>query len=141
MASICAAIRNCSLDQIPGCAIDLNKLVCDGKTLLSSSKATAGGGSALKWNLIILGDTGHGNRPGLLYDQPGQRARRAQETPRRAGSWECADPGGCAAQQQYGFGQLTEEQAELLPTVKSNQKALWGHMAAGSTASTSFLYL
>ena len=46
VASICAAIRDWTLAQIPGGATDLDQLVCDGKTLRGSIEATATGGSA-----------------------------------------------------------------------------------------------
>ena len=46
VASICAAIRDWTLAQIPGCATDLDQLVRDGKTLRGSIESTAAGGSA-----------------------------------------------------------------------------------------------
>ena len=46
VASICAAIRDWTLAQIPGGAMDLDQLVCDGKTLRGSIEATGSGGSA-----------------------------------------------------------------------------------------------
>ena len=46
VASLCAAIRDWTIAQIPGGAADLDRLVCDGKTLRGSIKPTAGGGSA-----------------------------------------------------------------------------------------------
>ena len=46
VASICAAIRDWTLAQIPGGARDLDRLVCDDKTLSGSIEPTAGGGSA-----------------------------------------------------------------------------------------------
>ena len=45
VASICAAIRDWTLAQIPGGAPDLDQLDCDGKTLRGSIEATAGGAS------------------------------------------------------------------------------------------------
>jgi hypothetical protein len=46
VASICAAIRDWTLAQIPGNATDLDQLVCDGKTLRGSIESTTAGGSA-----------------------------------------------------------------------------------------------
>lgn len=46
VASICAAIRDWTLAQIPGSATDLDQLVCDGKTLRGSIESTATGSSA-----------------------------------------------------------------------------------------------
>ena len=46
VASICAAIREWTLTQIPSGASDLYQLISDGKTLWSSIEATVGGGSA-----------------------------------------------------------------------------------------------
>ena len=46
VASICAAIRDWTLAQIPGGATGLDQLACDGKTLRGSIEATATGGSA-----------------------------------------------------------------------------------------------
>jgi hypothetical protein len=46
VASPCAAIRDWTIAQIPGDALDLDQVVCDGKTLKSSIIPTAGGGSA-----------------------------------------------------------------------------------------------
>ncbi len=46
VASLCAAIRDWTIAQIPGGASDLDQLVCDGKTLRGSIEPTAGGGSA-----------------------------------------------------------------------------------------------
>ena len=44
--ALCAAIRDWTIAQIPGGAVDLDQLVCDGKTLRGSIESTAGGGSA-----------------------------------------------------------------------------------------------
>ena len=77
VASICAAIRDWTLAQIPGGATDLDQLICDGKTLR--------GGDRWRWVSVhcpgdaVLGSAGPGDRAGLLRDQPGQRARGAQE--------------------------------------------------------------
>ena len=46
VASLCAAIRDWTIAQIPGGATDLDQLICDGKTLRGSIEPTAGGGSA-----------------------------------------------------------------------------------------------
>ena len=46
VASLCAAIRDWTIAQIPGGAADLDQLVCDGKTLKGSIEPTSGGGSA-----------------------------------------------------------------------------------------------
>ena len=46
VASICGALRDWTLALIPGGAMDLDQLVCDGKTLRGSIEATAGGVSA-----------------------------------------------------------------------------------------------
>ena len=46
MAVLCAAIRDWTIAQIPGCAADLDQLVCDGKTLRGSIEPTASGGAA-----------------------------------------------------------------------------------------------
>jgi hypothetical protein len=46
VTTICAAIRDWMIAQIPGGATDLERLVCDGKTLRGSIEPTAGGGSA-----------------------------------------------------------------------------------------------
>ncbi|MCP9881035.1 transposase family protein [Cyanobium sp. Alchichica 3B3-8F6] len=46
VAALCTAIRNWTIAQIPGGAVDLDQLVCDGKTLRGSHEPTAGGGSA-----------------------------------------------------------------------------------------------
>lgn len=45
-AGLCAAIRDCTIAQIPCGADDLVQLICDGKTLRGSIETTAGGGSA-----------------------------------------------------------------------------------------------
>jgi hypothetical protein len=46
VAALCAAIRDWFIAQIPGGAVDLDQLVCDGKSLRGSIEPTAGGGSA-----------------------------------------------------------------------------------------------
>jgi hypothetical protein len=46
VAALSAAIRDWTIAQIPGGAVDLDQLVCDGKTLRGSIEPTAGGGSA-----------------------------------------------------------------------------------------------
>jgi len=46
VATLCAAIRDLTIAQIPGGATDLDQLVCDGKTLRGSIEPTAAGGSA-----------------------------------------------------------------------------------------------
>jgi len=46
VATLCAAISDWTIAQIPGGAADLDQLVCDGKTLRGSIEPTAGGGSA-----------------------------------------------------------------------------------------------
>jgi hypothetical protein len=46
VAALCTAIRDWTIAQIPGGAADLDRLVCDGKTLRGSIVPTAGGGSA-----------------------------------------------------------------------------------------------
>jgi len=46
VASLCAAIRDWTIAQIPVGASDLDQLGCDGKTLRGSIEPTAGGGSA-----------------------------------------------------------------------------------------------
>ena len=46
VVALCAAIRDWSIAQIPGGAVDLDQLVCDGKTLRGSIEHTPGGGSA-----------------------------------------------------------------------------------------------
>ena len=46
VAALCAAIRDCTIAQMPGGAADLDQLVCDGKTLRGSIEPTTGGGSA-----------------------------------------------------------------------------------------------
>ena len=46
VSSICAAIRDWTLAQIPCGATDLDQLVCYGKTLRGSIEATGSGGSA-----------------------------------------------------------------------------------------------
>jgi len=46
VAALCPAIRDWTIAQIPGGATDLERLVCDGKTLRGSIVPTAGGGSA-----------------------------------------------------------------------------------------------
>ena len=45
VAALSAAIRDWTMAQIPGGAVDLDQLVCDGKTLRGSIVSTAGGGS------------------------------------------------------------------------------------------------
>ncbi len=44
--ALCAAIRDWTIAQIPGDAMDLDQLVCNGKTLRGSIESTPGGGSA-----------------------------------------------------------------------------------------------
>jgi len=44
MASVCAAIRDWTIVQIPGVATDLDQLVCDRKTLRVSIESKAGCG-------------------------------------------------------------------------------------------------
>jgi hypothetical protein len=44
--ALCGAIRDWTIAQIPGGAVDLDQLVCDGKTLRGSIEGIAGGGSA-----------------------------------------------------------------------------------------------
>ena len=46
VSALCAAIRDWTIAQIPGGAVDLDQLVCGGKTLRGSIEPTAGGGSA-----------------------------------------------------------------------------------------------
>ncbi len=46
VAALSAAIRDWTIAQIPGGADDLDRLVCDGKTLRGSIEPTPGGGSA-----------------------------------------------------------------------------------------------
>jgi hypothetical protein len=46
VAALCAAIRGWTIAQIPGSAVDLDQLVCDGTTLRGSIEPSAGGGSA-----------------------------------------------------------------------------------------------
>ena len=50
---MCAAIRDWTIAQIPSGAVDLDQLVCDGKTLRGSIEPTAGGGSALIGELTL----------------------------------------------------------------------------------------
>jgi len=46
VAALCAASRDWTIAQIPGGAVDLDQLVCDGKTLRGLIDPTSGGGSA-----------------------------------------------------------------------------------------------
>jgi hypothetical protein len=46
VAALCAAIRDWTIAQILGGAVDLDQLVCEGKTLRGSIEPTAAGGSA-----------------------------------------------------------------------------------------------
>ena len=46
VAALCTAIRDWTVAQIPGGAIGLDQLICDGKTLRGSNEPTAGDGSA-----------------------------------------------------------------------------------------------
>ncbi len=46
VTAVCAAIRDWTIAQIPGGAMVLDQLVCDGKTLRGSIVPTSGGGSA-----------------------------------------------------------------------------------------------
>jgi len=46
VAALCAVIRDWTIAQIPGGAVDLHQLVCDCKTLRGSIDPTNGGGSA-----------------------------------------------------------------------------------------------
>ncbi|MCP9841997.1 transposase family protein [Synechococcus sp. J7-Johnson] len=46
VAVLCATISDWTIAQIPGGAVDLDQLVCDGKTLRGSIEPTPGGGSA-----------------------------------------------------------------------------------------------
>ena len=46
VAAVCAAIRDWTIAQIPGGAVDLDQFICDGKTLRGSIEPTSGGGSA-----------------------------------------------------------------------------------------------
>ena len=46
VAALCTTIRDWTFAQIPGVAVDLDQLVCDGKTLRGSIETTTGGGSA-----------------------------------------------------------------------------------------------
>ena len=46
LSALGAAIRDWTIAQIPGGAAELDRLVCDGKTLRGSIEPTAGGGSA-----------------------------------------------------------------------------------------------
>jgi hypothetical protein len=46
VATVCAAIRDWTIAQIPGGPGDLDQLICDGKTLRGSIEPTSGGGSA-----------------------------------------------------------------------------------------------
>ena len=46
LSALGAAIRNWTIAQIPGGAAELDRLLCDGKTLRGSIEPTAGGGSA-----------------------------------------------------------------------------------------------
>jgi hypothetical protein len=40
VVALCAAIRDCTIAQIPDGAADLDQLVCDGKTLRGSIEYT-----------------------------------------------------------------------------------------------------
>jgi hypothetical protein len=46
LAALCTAISNWTIAQIPGGAVNLDQLVCDGKALRGSIEPAAGGGSA-----------------------------------------------------------------------------------------------
>jgi hypothetical protein len=46
VAALCGSIRDWTIAPIPGGVVDLDQLVCDGKTLRGSIEPTAGGGSA-----------------------------------------------------------------------------------------------
>jgi hypothetical protein len=59
VASLCAAIHDWTIAQIPGSAADLDQLVCDGKNLRGLIEPTAGGGSAFMAQ-VTLYSTGLG---------------------------------------------------------------------------------
>ena len=44
LSALAGAIRDWTIAQIPGGATELDRLVCDGKTLRGSIEPTAGGG-------------------------------------------------------------------------------------------------
>ena len=46
VAAVCTFIRDWTITQIPGGVGDLDRLICDGKTLRGSIEPTSGGGSA-----------------------------------------------------------------------------------------------
>jgi hypothetical protein len=46
VSAICAAIRDCTIAQVPGGWTDLDQLMCDGKILRGSIEPTPGGASA-----------------------------------------------------------------------------------------------
>ena len=48
VASLCAAIRDWTIAQIPGGATDLDRLMCDGKALRGSIEPTAAGAPSAK---------------------------------------------------------------------------------------------
>lgn len=51
--ALCAAIRDWMIAQIPGGAMDLDQLVCDGKILRGLIETTPGGGSALIAHVML----------------------------------------------------------------------------------------
>jgi hypothetical protein len=90
VASLCAAIRDWTIAQIPGGAGDLDRLVCDGKTLRGSIEPTAGGGMASGRlhcpGHAVLRRLGRGHQPGLLRHRGEPRTGGAEAAPWRAGS-------------------------------------------------------
>ena len=51
--TVCAAIRDWTIAQIPGGTGDLDQLICDGMTLHGSIEPTSGGGSAFIAQVIL----------------------------------------------------------------------------------------
>jgi len=109
VAALCTAIRDWTIAQIPGGAADLDKLVCDGKTLRLERAHN-------RWWLgvhcpghAVFGRPRCGHQPGLLRHRRKSRAGGAAAAPRRAGSGRRAYPSGRAPYPAPVFRQLQEQ--------------------------------
>jgi len=66
VAALFATPPDLTIDHILGGAVDLDQLICDGKTLRGSIEPTAGGGSAFIAQVTFYSATLRGDQPGLL---------------------------------------------------------------------------
>ena len=113
------------ISQIPGGATALEQLVCDGKTLTGSAIETEDGHHRFVAQVTVYARAlGHRPGPEELRHPRIQRAGGTQRAVEHDGPGRQADPGGCPALHPTVFQWCLEQGADLLLTVKSNQKTL-----------------